>query len=238
MRHSADALDLLDRLSNPTDGQPLLVKNVAKHTSIVRVTERVAALKYHDTFLAWYGHDCTIIDVPLDRHTRSTWERIERFTAARPRGERLLRYLLQPNGDRVLYEPGLRVDPDGVVLNPMLPSRQRRIEGAVDHAIELCREHAATAVAAWDAFEDTPMCNCDRAEPIGPHLMAHVTDPDDLTIPLDLRGEGHRLANLLPPDQVVRTLRKNFTMTLLNHLVPYAVAQADPNYPFPTPRST
>lgn len=223
IRNAADAHELLgDQLET----------RVAHKTKLVRVTDKVAALKLHDTFIVWYGTNGCLLNV-ADWNTRTTWRRINDFTPATPRGHQLLRYIDQPNGDAVLYEPDLRLDPEGMVTNPMLPTRQRRIEDAASSFLSNSRRYARTAVEAFDSFsDDTCVCTANLQEQ--GHYLAHI-EANDPVLPARFQREFKNLALTIPPDEVVRRVRTALTAWLTTELPAAAIYAADPNYKFLNP---
>lgn len=223
IRTAADAHELLgDELE----------RKVAKDTSLLRVTDKVAALKLHDTFIAWYGANGCLLNV-ADWNTRKTWRRINDFTPANPSGQQFLRYIDQPNGDRVLYEPDIRIDPEGMVTNPMLPTRQRRIEDAMSSFIRNARRYARTAVAAWDTWSES-YCVCQENSQDQDHYLIHV-EANDPVLPFSWKRKAQSLALTIPPDEVIRRVRTDFTTWLIEGLVTPAIWVADPDYKFLNP---
>lgn len=212
-----------------------LERKVANNTRIVRVTDKLAALKLHGTFIAWYGENACLLNVS-DWNTRTTWRRINDFTPATPRGRRFLRYIDQPDGDRILYEPDLRVDADGNVLNPMLPSRQRRIENAVSEFMANCKAYAEAAVTRWDNFGST-VCDCQYdpvAEREQQHYLNHLQERDPV-LPSNLQEYARRTAANSTPDATVELTRKALTAWAIDNLLQLAVYAADPDYRFLNP---
>lgn len=212
-----------------------LERKIAHATKLVRVTDRVAAMRLHDTFIAWYGANGCLVNVG-EWNTRTTWRRINDFTPATPRGHHLLRYVVQPNGDQVLYQPDIRIDPDGTVTNPMLPSRQRRIEKAARDFLRDAKAYARTAVSAWDCYANED-CSCERtpaADLTPDHFLAHV-EARDSVLPHKFQFHARKLAETQAPDEVCTNTRKAFTTWLIKNFLPVAIWAADPDYELLTP---
>ena len=225
LRNAADAHEMLgDQLE----------RNVAVRTSIVRVTDKVAALKLHDTFVAWYGENGSMLNVG-DWNTRTTWKRINDFTPARPVGHQLLRYIDQPNGDRVLYEPDIRIDPEGMVTNPMFPTRQARIEDTARTFLTNVRRYARTAVEGWDDFEDHD-CECSYGLCDQEHYLRHI-EANDPILPERFLGEARRMTQVMHPDAVVAKVRKDVITWATTQLLAPAMYLADPAYKFLPPNT-
>lgn len=213
------------------DGE--LSLRIDRETYLMRVTDDVAALRYYKTIIAWFGRTATKIDTQ-GWHTRSTWRRINKLTPAASNATNFLRYINQPNGDRVLYEPGICVDPEGMVINPMLPSRQQRIEAAVRDTIHWTRTFTTNVVRSWDGMHEE-RCECwGNGTSTDQHLLAHVRGQAPHGIPGPWRMMAETEArNGSHGDYVLREVRKRMADQLLPRVLYAAANEADPDFQLP-----
>jgi hypothetical protein len=227
----ANAAQALDQLGD------LPTMTVAKNTVLHRVTDRLAALSHHGNMICFYGQRG--VKITTDWHTASTWRRLTQLTPVTTHRE-FLRFIDQPNGDRVLYEPGLAVDEEGHVLNPMMPSRQIRIESALRECVPAIRRYARTAVERWDEFREED-CECietsfcrDEDDELADHIFTYHLDGTP-TLPWRWRSQAERRLDTCREEAVTEPTRKEFATWLMKNVLPHAVWVADPKFKFHYP---
>jgi hypothetical protein len=239
LRTVDDAMDFLHR----GRGDAVPERTIARNTKVLRVTDDLAALRLHDTIIAWYGPNGTLIDTQ-NWHTRVTWRRISDFTPANVvSAPGFLRYVVQPNGDRTLYRPGTKVDADGIVLNPLWPSEQRNIERIVAETMKRCRIYAREAAQEWDRFGTYGCADCNQyvvsatglaSKEAGAHLISHM-DGGHAYLPNCFVSDAERnMAMGDHGDKLVRKIERSFTNVLVRTVLPAAVKANHPNFPIPT----
>jgi hypothetical protein len=136
------------------------VRKLANNTYLEWFDDELLALRLHQTRIAWYTPEYVKLTLEGWR-TMTTWGRVTEFTPARTFGSAGLFYVVDNGaGSGVLFEEGIKVAPDGSVLNPMLPSTQSAIERAVHGTSRKLTPWLRKCVRAWDDTWDDDELVC------------------------------------------------------------------------------
>lgn len=227
-------------LTHKRTGRMMGSRRVAHNTKLVYVTDSMAALVFHSTPIVWYGRGRLAIDV-RGWHTRTTWRRVAEFTPVDHFTKYRLHFVAAANGE-VLYDPPLRIDSKGNVLNPMLPSRQHAITRSAATGINLLRNAARKAVERWDDLS-TPYTRCQTCErednltgeggamfsEMANHFIDHF-NRGEWVLPREWSEGGTAIQR--HPDAVVEQLRRDYSKWLMRAILPVIVERGDPNGAF------
>lgn len=243
----ANAAEAIEGLRHKRTGEILPSKTVARNTKLVYLDDDCVALKFHNTFIAYYERDHVRLDTRDQFNSKgwftvTTWDRIDAFTPARTCQQEGLRYIaLDPSAGRAgtlsLYAHGTRVFPNGSCEVPLEPEQSAAIADAKRNIPQRAARYAEKVVKAWREWREYDEC-CLHAQQEGGglvtiHAWEHFEEGAVKPMPLIDHLANDLRDCQLPPDVLSERVSGKLAKEFRDQFVPLAIARIAPEFPYP-----